>query len=143
MLTPDLIAEGRRLEAAATPGPWLTEKPPKDADGWATGVVVAATARGQALYATPPGGSFPESDRQLIAFLRNHTAALLDAADAERRLRELLAGCYGGAALYADDGELQDNREHPTIDFLRDPVEIIDAKMRERARAALAGKEPA
>ena len=32
-------------------------------------------------------------------------------------LRELLAYRVAGAALYHDDGELQDNSEIPTIDF--------------------------
>lgn len=48
----------------------------------------------------------------------------------ERWLRESIAFGYCGAGLYADDGELQDAREQPAIDFLRDPPEVIQAKMR-------------
>lgn len=69
---------------AATPGPWATEKPPKDEDGWALGVPVAATARGQNVYASPPGGTYPESDRRLIAASRNALPALLEF---EKRIR--------------------------------------------------------
>ncbi len=50
----------------------------------------------------------------------------------ERRLRELLAKCYSGLSLYTDDGELQDNRDYPLIDFLRDPANVIEAKMLQR-----------
>ena len=56
----------------------------------------------------------------------------------ERWLRESLAFCYCGSGLYADDGELQDSRMHPTIDFLRDPPEHLQELMRERADATVA-----
>ena len=51
----------------------------------------------------------------------------------ERWFREALAHCYCGAGLYRDDGELQDSRMHPTIDFLRDPPATIARLMRTRA----------
>lgn len=50
-----------------------------------------------------------------------------------RKLRELLAVSYAGVHLYTDDGELQDNREQPAIDFLRDSADEIRAKMQQRA----------
>lgn len=40
---------------------------------------------------------------------------------------------YCGWALYTDDGELQDNRELPQIDFARDSAADIRRKIRERA----------
>lgn len=61
-------------------------------------------------------------------------------ADAER-LREMLAVAYAGALLYRDDGELQDNRAVPFIDFRRDPVDDIRGKMTCRAIDA-ASKPP-
>ena len=57
--------------------------------------------------------------------------------DAEM-LRVLLAVIYcPSPALYSDDGELQDSRERPHIDFRRDSVADIEAKMRERGRRKL------
>lgn len=50
-------------------------------------------------------------------------------------LRKLLAFNYSGTALYADDGELRDNRRHPPIDFKRDSVDEIKQKMMIRAAA--------
>lgn len=47
-------------------------------------------------------------------------------------LRSLLAVAYTGAALYCDDGELQDNRMLPAIDFKRDDPETIRQKMYRR-----------
>lgn len=52
-------------------------------------------------------------------------------------LRCMLAICYAGASLYRDDGELQDARAQPFIDFKRDNVAEISRKMGERARANL------
>jgi len=51
-------------------------------------------------------------------------------------LRAMLAISYGGAGVYTDDGELQDCREHPFIDFRRDSLPQIAEKMTQRARAA-------
>lgn len=56
----------------------------------------------------------------------------------EQVLRRLLAYLYAGHTLYADDGELQDNRKHPLIDFKRDSVDQIECKMGERTRAEFA-----
>lgn len=51
--------------------------------------------------------------------------------DSELKLRRLLWFHHGCpiSALYGDDGEMQCN--HPThkIDFLRDPVELIEYKL--------------
>jgi hypothetical protein len=60
----------------------------------------------------------------------------------EAVLRRLLAFQYAGHNLYADDGELQDNTSRPVIDFKRDSVDAIEAKMMERSRAALAKISP-
>jgi len=54
-----------------------------------------------------------------------------------KKLRKMLASCYVGTALYADDGELQDNREQPFIDFKRDSVDEIVKKMHQRVVAIL------
>jgi hypothetical protein len=58
---------------------------------------------------------------------------LMPKSDDEITLRELLAYAYAGASLYTDDGELQDSRRHPFIDFLRAAVEAIRALPRHNA----------
>ena len=53
-------------------------------------------------------------------------------------LRRMLCIAHAGAAAYMDDGEAQDNRELPLIDFLHDtPAEIQD-KLQRRALKKLA-----
>lgn len=54
-----------------------------------------------------------------------------------KQLRIMLAVSYGGPLLYSDDGELQDNRMLPYIDFVRDTPETISKKFTERLRAEL------
>ncbi len=51
---------------------------------------------------------------------------------AELMLRRLLAASYAGASIYHDDGELQDNRRLPFIDFRRDTPTEIGEKMYQR-----------
>lgn len=53
------------------------------------------------------------------------------------RLRRMLCIAYAGSKFYGDDGELQDNREFPCIDFKRDSVDDIDRKMHDRAHKRL------
>ena len=60
--------------------------------------------------------------------------------EVERKLRRLLAIRVAGAALYGDDGELQDNSVRPFIDFLRDSPDEISAKLMERSYAALSAE---
>lgn len=57
--------------------------------------------------------------------------------DTERNLRRMLALRVSGAKLYADDGELSDSSEHPFIDFLRDDVDVIAAKLQIRGENQL------
>ena len=64
---------------------------------------------------------------------RSQIVAVLDGQAAEiEQLREMLAHLYAGSALYCDDGELQDNRASPFIDFKRDSVADIRSAMVER-----------
>lgn len=65
-LTPELLDRLEQLAKAATPGPWSTEKPPRNSDGWQQGVTIGAT-RGGMIYATPPGGQYPLADAKFIA----------------------------------------------------------------------------
>ncbi|MHB8372236.1 MAG: hypothetical protein ACYDBI_05955 [Thermoplasmataceae archaeon] len=67
--------EGRLTKA--TPGPWTTKKPGIDSDGWSKGVIIACVGRGQCVYGTPPGGSFPASDQDFIAHARTDIQLLL------------------------------------------------------------------
>ena len=55
----------------------------------------------------------------------------------ERDIRRMLCASYAGACAYMDDGEAQDNRTLPCIDFLRDAPGVLRQKMFERATAAL------
>lgn len=55
----------------------------------------------------------------------------------ERKLRLILCTQVAGALAYLDDGEMQDNRVPPFIDFLRDTPADIHNKMLERARARI------
>ena len=50
----------------------------------------------------------------------------------EHKLRRMLAYRIAGHLGYYDDGELQDNSQHPSIDFLRDTPDDIERKLRER-----------
>ena len=68
---------------------------------------------------------------------RERDAERLERENAELRVRWAVA--YAGMALYSDDGELQDGRESPFIDFKRDTLDEIDAKMLQRAARAIAG----
>lgn len=47
----------------------------------------------------------------------------------QRSMRRALAFAYGGALLYTDDGELQDNSRHPFIDWKRDEWDGIKNKL--------------
>ena len=53
----------------------------------------------------------------------------------EVELRQMLAVAYSGHHLYCDDGELQDSREQPFIDFKRDTIEDLKSKMEQRGFA--------
>lgn len=51
----------------------------------------------------------------------------------EIELRKLLCVTYAGGAAYMDDGEAQDSRALPVIDFLRDTPAEIQNKMQQRS----------
>ncbi len=72
------------------------------------------------------------------------TAQAAPAAERENlELRRMLCIAHAGAAAYMDDGEAQDNRELPLIDFLHDtPAEIQD-KLQRRALKKLAAQAAA
>lgn len=62
--------------------------------------------------------------------------------EAEKPWRELLALTYCPVPfLYTDDGEMQDNRMHPLIDFRRDTLEEIMAKMTKRTAHFVANRK--
>ena len=96
-VTDEQISEWLRLADAATEGPWTTERPGTDAlTGFTAGIIVAAVARGQGVYADPPRGSYPENDRAFIAASRTAVPALISkvkeqAAEIER-LRKIVHG---------------------------------------------------
>jgi hypothetical protein len=92
----------------------------------------------------PPAAPQPQDSEPII----DAPSKRVDAQQAElerlrndgSKLRSMLGSCYAGAALYRDDGELQDSRCRPHIDFRRDTVDEIEEKMLRRARAALAAR---
>lgn len=102
IITEQELAEIEARAAKATPGPWSTEKPPKDRDGWQLGTLVAAVARGQCVYAAPPGGSFPEADRRFIAHSREDVPSLCALARQHFELVRKLRLCLDDQA--DDDG---------------------------------------
>ena len=67
--------------------------------------------------------------------------ALLGADAENRALRRLLAVRVSGASLYTDDGELQDNSQHPCIDYYFDSPAEIHRKLQKRAERAEAERE--
>ena len=73
-----IALEAVELGERQTPGPWSTTPPKWDGEGFAPGVLIAATAPGKSnrVYADPPGGSFPGNDLALIAHAGTHYAAL-------------------------------------------------------------------
>lgn len=61
---------------------------------------------------------------------------LASAQEENAQLRILLALTYAYrniTSLYLDDGEVQDNSLHPSIDFKRDSVDVLREKMRSRS----------
>lgn len=81
----------KKLAQNATPGPWSTKRPEGQTNGFAHGVVIAATAPGVAnrIYADPPGGSFPSSDQNFIVAARNDIEAICDALLSTPRVERL------------------------------------------------------
>ena len=74
---------------------------------------------------------FEAADRE-----RSELRERAERAKAENRaLRRLLAVRVSGASLYTDDGELQDNSQHPFIDYYLDSPAVIHRKLQERALA--------
>ncbi len=82
------LAKVREMVGKATPGPWSRTKPGSDPEGWPNGVAVAFVARGQGVYANPPGGSYPASDQDFIAASRSLVPRLLDVIDLLREQRD-------------------------------------------------------
>ena len=62
-------------------------------------------------------------------------ALMVEMLDENITLREMLAFSYSGTDLYHDDGELQDNKKHPFIDFKRDSTNELLRKFKERAES--------
>ncbi len=76
------------IDGAMTEGPWTEAKPGTSAEGWPTGIAVAAVARGQLAYAEAKRGAFPAADLAGIVALRNHARAWIDLQAAVARWRD-------------------------------------------------------
>lgn len=87
------IAEIKERVASTTAGPWITHPTPNGQDGWPTCTVIACTARGKgnAVYATPQGGSFPGADKDFIAHARQDIPWLVEQLEELERESNTLA----------------------------------------------------
>ena len=85
---------------------------------------------------TPIARELLANARLMVACSPANVAAILAHIEAQafenEQLREMLARLYAGSDLYCDDGELQDARAEPFIDFKRDSVADIRCAMVER-----------
>ncbi len=82
---------------------------------------------------------------EMLAHREEYAAARVAQAVAqERALRRLLAVRVAMACTYGDDGEMQGSEHGIFIDFMREPVADIDAKLRALnvARAICAAPQP-
>lgn len=106
-----------------TPGKRTRTKPSLDADGYSTGVLLAATSpgAGNRVYGIPPGGSFPSADADVIAALDQETLLALIA-----RVRELEQQHAAHCTL-----EMAILREKKSeLDCLKDRVRDLEAERR-------------
>jgi hypothetical protein len=87
----------KELDKAANQPTWTLMDGGKNIDGFNVSQVIAATSRGQCVYADPPGGVFPETNRQLIAAMRNALPLLLAVVEAAENLTDCNLTCAGKA----------------------------------------------
>lgn len=146
------LAQVREAMAAGpTPGPWsLKTVPTSDGSCHKIGPFPSSSRvhseTHACVYATGIRLGIDDSTqvaRELLANARlmaacspANIAAILAHVEAQafenEQLREMLARLYAGSDLYCDDGELQDGRFKPFIDFKRDSVAEIRYAMVER-----------
>ena len=120
------------LATGPTPGEWRYIV--DDGDRKLTAEVSGSFMCDTAYYPWCPDN---EGDWKLIAACSPpNIAAILAHVETQKaeneQLREMLARLYAGSDLYCDDGELQDARTEPFIDFKRDSVADIRCAMVER-----------
>lgn len=122
------------LAAGPTPGEWACYD--DSSDGKTNRIEIAAIGKTVArIYRSVQEQDLPNARLIAACSPANMTAILahVDAQAAENeQLREMLARLYAGSDLYCDDGELQDARAEPFIDFKRDSVADIRCAMVER-----------
>ena len=115
----ELVAELRRLEKEATPGPWCWSDVGEKGNEWAMGVAVDDDDRPMAGhigrdegvpadYVCEAGSSGNFADPSLIVAARNGLGQLLDAADENERLRALLGECRGLLAEFTSSCDPED-----------------------------------
>lgn len=133
------------IRAALTAHPPAQEQPaPVVPPGWKLVPEVPTVEMNRAAYdafkATGHVGSILSA---MLAAAPTHPTPAERAEQplAEQELRELLARSVAGAALYADDGELQDSSELPAIDFKRDAPGEIARKLTDRGLTRLTKPE--
>ena len=100
--TSELAAIVERAEAA-TPGPWTDQRPGIDKEtGFSKGIIIAAVAPRQGIYADPSGGSYPAADQRFIAAARADVPRLAAEVIALRKVLEPLAQIARDAATRDD-----------------------------------------
>ena len=139
------------LEAGPTPGEWsLKTVPTSDGSCHKIGPFPSASRVHSETHAcvyaigirlgiddsTPVARELLANARLIAACSPANMSAILAHIEAQafenEQLREMLAHLYAGSDLYCDDGELQDARATPFIDFKRDSVADIRYAMVER-----------
>ena len=138
-MSDDIIKRLREaLAAGPTPGEWACYDDSND--GKTSRIEIVAIGKTVArIYRSVPEQDLPNA-RLIAACSPANIAAILahvaaQAAENEQ-LREMLARLYAGSDLYCDDGELQDARATPFIDFKRDTAADIRCAMVERKERA-------
>lgn len=122
------------LAAGPTPGEWACYDDSND--GKTSRIEIVAIGKTVArIYRSVQEQDLPNA-RLIAACSPANIAAILAHIEAQaaenEQLREMLARLYAGSDLYCDDGELQDARAEPFIDFKRDSVADIRCAMVER-----------
>lgn len=122
MIDPEMIAEGRRMDAAATPPPWRIEY---DSDGdeyndygtWPYALKGPRRADGRKGAVTEIG-DLTDADAELIPLMRNTFAGLLAAAKTLERVREALAD-HPRCEKHPDDDEVKCGWKRAVLDIQR------------------------
>jgi len=151
VITPEKLAEWEALAEKATPGPWqvgdggMCLEPKSERIVW-VGYAATYTLFYPSEYCVISDAKFTAAARtalpEAIAEIRRLQAENAPTADAPDKaenltLRRLLWRAHSDGTQYGDDGEMQLGM----IDFKRDPVDSIQAAIRDRGLRKLMATE--